>query len=121
MRPTLMLDELDRFLGQGNANPGAEEIIGILNSGHARGAHVIRTASSDHEPRKFSTFASIVFASIRALPATWASRSIIITMRRKKSGEAIENFDSETEEEPIFRELARKCARWVADNPGVCT
>ena len=117
--PTLMLDELDRFLGRANANPGAEEIIGILNSGHARGAHVIRTASNDHEPRKFRTFASIVFASIRALPETWASRSIIIPMRRKKGGDNVESFDSETEEEPIFRELARKCARWTADNLAV--
>src|SRR5262249_31010030 len=49
-RPTVLIDEADTFL------LGAEDLRGVINSGHRKGGSVIRTVGDDHEPRIFSTY-----------------------------------------------------------------
>ena len=61
-RPTLLIDEADSFLRDN------EELRGVLNSGHRRGGHVIRTVGEDFEPRAFSTFSPCAIALIGRLP-----------------------------------------------------
>jgi Protein of unknown function (DUF3631)/Bifunctional DNA primase/polymerase, N-terminal len=107
-RPTLLIDEADTFL------PENEELRGILNSGHRRGGSVIRTVGEEFEPRSFSTYSACAVALIGKLPATLADRSVSIELRRRRSDEPIEPFRFERTER--LDQLARKAARWVADN-----
>jgi putative DNA primase/helicase len=107
-QPTLLIDEADTFL------PESEELRGILNSGHARDGNVIRLVGDDHEPRQFSTWAAAAVAAIGELPGTIADRSIMIRMERQRPADRkaplrLDRLDA-------FKPLARRIARWAADN-----
>jgi putative DNA primase/helicase len=109
-RPTLLLDEADTFLHNG------DELRGILNSGYRRSSsYVIRTVGEDFEPVVFNTFGSKAIAQISTPPETIADRGIIVEMRRKKPDERPERLRSDR----IFNELEplrRKTLRWTRDN-----
>ena len=108
-RPTLLLDEAERFVTNDN-----NELIGILNSGHRRGGSVLRTVGDDNEPRTFSTFAPCAFALIGRLPDTLEDRSVTIELRRRTFNEEVRPFRLDRAEH--LNALARKAARWAADN-----
>ena len=116
--PTLLMDELDSYIKAGNAE-GAEELRGILNSGHSRAsAYVIRlvpVGEGNFEPRRFSTFTPIVQALIGRLPVTLMDRSIPIAMKRKKAGEQVERLGGRNKKSnaAAFLGLRRRIARWV--------
>jgi len=107
VRPTLLIDEGDTFLGV------AEELRGILNSGHRRGGAVLRTVGDHHEPRLFATWSACAIAMIGRLPATLLDRSIAIELQRRLATERIEPFrlDRTGHLDP----LARMAARWASD------
>ena len=108
-QPTLMIDEADTFLTDN------DEMRGILNSGHRRSAaFVLRLVGDDHEPRKFSTWAATVIAMIGRLPDTLEDRSIPVRLRRRRPDEAIKAFRVDRTADLDL--LARKVARWAADN-----
>jgi putative DNA primase/helicase len=109
-RPTLLIDEADTFL------PENEELRGILNSGHRQGGYVVRTVvvGEDFEPRAFSTYSACAIALIGRLPGTLADRSVPIQLRRRRADEAIEAFRFDRTEH--LDQIARKVARWAADN-----
>jgi putative DNA primase/helicase len=104
--PTLIIDEGDTFLRENN------ELRGILNAGHRRNAFVIRVEGDDHEPRQFSVWCPKVIAMIRKPHPTLLSRSIIIELKRQTFKERKERFT----DGGCNRRLARKSARWAADN-----
>jgi putative DNA primase/helicase len=107
--PTLIVDEADSFVA------GAEDMRGILNSGHTRDtAFVIRCDGESMEPRKFSTWAPKVIAAIGKLAPTLVDRSIVISMRRRKPSEKVAKLRARDTE--AFETLRRKCARWSADH-----
>ena len=64
-----MIDEADTFLAE------AEELRGVLNSGHRRTGEVIRDVGDDFEPRRFSTWAPVAIAAIGKIPGTLEDRS----------------------------------------------
>jgi hypothetical protein len=107
-RPTLLIDEADTFL------PENEELRGILNSGHRQGGCVVRTVGEQFEPRSFSTYAPCAIALIGKLPSTIADRSVSIELRRRRADEAIEPF--RFDRTAHLDQMARKAARWAADN-----
>ena len=107
-RPTLLIDEADTFL------PENEELRGILNSGHRHGGFVIRTVGEEFEPRRFATYAPCAVALIGKLPPTLADRSVSIELRRRRSDEPIEPFRFDRTDH--LDQLARKVARWAADD-----
>ncbi len=105
--PTLLLDEADTFIHTGKG------LIGILNSGHSReGAYAWVT--EQRRPRKFSTWCAKVIAIIGSLPDTLADRSIVVSLRRKRSDEQVTPIRMEIEAE--FLDLRRQCVRWAMDN-----
>jgi Protein of unknown function (DUF3631) len=108
LQPTLFIDEADTFL------PENDELRGILNSGHRRNGSVLRTIGDDHEPRAFPTFSACAIAMIGKLPGTLADRSVPIELQRRLAGEPIESFRSDRTGH--LDQLARKAARWAADN-----
>ncbi len=108
-QPTLLIDEADTFLRD------SDELRGVLNSGHQRAnAYVIRTTGDDHEPRRFRTWAPKAIALIGKLPATLASRSIHIELRRKTVNEEVEQLRPDRLDH--LEPLHRRAARWVEDN-----
>jgi putative DNA primase/helicase len=107
-RPTLLIDEADSFL------PGNEGLRGILNSGHHVGGNVVRLVGDANEPREFSTYAPVAIALIGELPGTLTSRSIPITLKRRRADETIVGFRADRASDLAV--LARKCARWAADH-----
>ena len=83
--PTLIVDEADTFLLNNLA------LRGVINSGHTRAtAFVVRTAG--HEPRLFSTWGARMIALIGRLPATLEDRAIVLPMRRRAPGEAVDRI-----------------------------
>lgn len=109
VRPTLFIDEADTFLRDD------EGMRSILNSGHTRdSAYVLRTVGEQFETKQFSTWCAKAVCGIGHLPETIESRSIILKMRRKKSGEFSENIRHAKAK--VFDTIKQKLARWSADN-----
>jgi hypothetical protein len=107
-QPTLLLDELDTYLYQAN------ELRGLLNAGHKRGACAYRCEGAGNHIRAFNAFAPAALAGIGQLPATLRDRSILIPLTKAQPGETPTRFDStNTQTEHI---LGRKLARWAKDN-----
>ena len=107
-RPTLLIDEGDTFLS------GNEELRGILNSGHRQGGAVVRTVGEEFEPRSFSAYSACAISLIGKLPGTLADRSVPIELRRRRDDEPIESFRFDRTDH--LDVLARRLARWAADN-----
>jgi hypothetical protein len=89
-RPTIFLDEMDAQLN--GDKEYAEAIRGILNEGFRKGGVFYKCVGKDFDLRGFHVYSPKCFAGIGQLPDTVASRSIIIEMRRKLPGEAVEPF-----------------------------
>jgi putative DNA primase/helicase len=107
-QPTLLLDEVDAYLNQ------ADELRGLLNAGHKRGACAYRCEGESNAVRAFKAFAPAALAGIGALPGTLHDRSIQIPLVEAEPGELAASFDSlHTEVETV---LCRKLARWAQDN-----
>jgi hypothetical protein len=115
LRPTLMIDEADRFL------KGKADLQGILNAGYCRKtAFVLRVAqqlsrseSNGHSSTLayFSCWCPKVIAQIGHLPGTLADRCIVLRMQRKtwdETCERLRNLDTE--------KLRRQCIRFVQDH-----
>ena len=115
LHPSLLIDEADSFMKEN------EELRGIVNSGHRRdSASVLRNVGDDHEPRSFSTWSPMVIAAIGTLPDTIEDRSIVVSMRRKQPGEAVQRLrwnsrHGETVKVQL-QNVARALARWSFDH-----
>jgi len=107
-QPTLLLDEVDSYL------PQAEELRGLLNAGHKRGACAYRCEGDGNAVRSFKAFAPAALAGIGQIPGTLADRSIAIQLVEAEPGEVAARFDETNLE--IETVLCRKLARWARDN-----
>ncbi len=90
--PTILFDEIDTVFGpKAKEN---EEIRGLLNAGHRRGAVagrcVIRGKAVETE--EIAAYCAVALAGLGWLPETLLSRSIIIRMRRRHAGEKVEAY-----------------------------
>lgn len=109
VRPTLIVDEVDRFLRD---NP---ELNGIVNAGHTRGsAGVLRCVGDEAEPRWFSVWCPKLFAGIGRQLDTLEDRSIVIELQRKRPDEAVARLRQR--DLSALEPLRRRCARWAADH-----
>lgn len=109
-KATLLIDEADR------AVKGNDQLISILNAGHRKGGLVIRAEKigNTYVPRTFDVYSPAATAGIGSLPDTLADRSVHARLRRALADERVESLRLDKMEN--FRILARKCARWAADN-----
>jgi len=108
-KPTLLIDEADTFFKDN------DELRGIINSGHTRDtAFVVRIEGDNLQPKRFSTWTPKALAMIGDLPDTNKDRSIVISMRRKMSGETVLKMPLNASEQ--FLDIRRKCKRWATDN-----
>lgn len=109
-KPVLLLDEIDTYLHE------ADELRGLLNAGHKRGAKAYRCEGDQNQVRAFAAFAPAVLAGIGTLPGTLHDRSLVVRLVRAKPGEVSARFDSRRT--LVEHELCRKLARWAGDHRG---
>jgi hypothetical protein len=90
--PTILFDEIDTIFGPRAKDN--EDIRGLLNAGHRRGAKTYRSVVCGKQIKveAIEAFCPVALAGIGWLPDTLMSRSIIVRMRRRHQGEKIEPF-----------------------------
>jgi Protein of unknown function (DUF3631) len=90
--PTVLFDEADTVFG-----PKArehEDLRGWLNAGHRKGAMAGRCVIRGKEVKteKLPAYCAVALAGLGNLPDTVMTRSVIIRMRKRHAGEAVEAF-----------------------------
>jgi Protein of unknown function (DUF3631) len=90
--PTILFDEIDTIFGPRAKDN--EDIRGLLNAGHRRGAKTYRSVARGQQVQveAIEAFCPVALAGIGWLPDTLMSRSVIVRMRRRHQGESIEPF-----------------------------
>ena len=106
-RPTLSIDEA-AFLRD------HDDLRRVLHSGHRVGGAALLTVGEDHEPRLFKTYAAVAVALIGKLTDELADRSVTVDLKRRLASESITPF--RLDRTAHLDVLARKTARWAADN-----
>ena len=91
-RPTILFDEIDTIFGPRAKDN--EEVRGFLNAGHRRSGVAYRCVGlgSSQKVAAFPAFAAVAVAGLDDLPATIASRAIIVRMRRRACDEHVEPY-----------------------------
>lgn len=90
--PTILYDEIDTLFGpRAKQN---EEIRGILNAGHRRGAMAGRCVVRGKiiETEELPAYCAVALAGLGGLPDTILSRSVVVRMRRRAPAEAVEPY-----------------------------
>jgi hypothetical protein len=89
---TILFDEIDTVFGPKAKDN--EDIRGLLNAGHRRGAIVGRCVVKGKtiETEEVPAFAPVALAGLGWLPDTIMSRAVIIRMRRRAANETVEPY-----------------------------
>jgi hypothetical protein len=96
---TILFDEIDTIFGpKAKEN---EDIRGLLNAGHRRGAVTGRCVvrGNSIETVEVPAYCALALAGLGWLPDTIMSRSVVVRMRRRKPNEKIKPFRRRTEVE----------------------
>jgi len=90
--PVILYDEIDTVFGPKAKDN--EEVRGVLNAGHRRGAVSGRcvTKGKAIETEELPSYCAVALAGIGSLPDTILTRSIVIRMRRRAPTEKIESY-----------------------------
>jgi hypothetical protein len=91
-KPTLLFDEIDTVFGpKAKEN---EDIRGMLNAGHRKGAKAGRcfVRGNTVGTEELDSYCAVALAGLDDLPDTIMSRSIVVRMRRRAPNEVIEPF-----------------------------
>lgn len=111
--PTILFDEIDTVFGPKAKDN--EEVRGILNAGHRRGATAGRcfmrgnTVATEELP----AYCAVAVAGLGVLPDTILTRSVVVRMRRRAPSERVEPFRHRIEA-PEGRRLYANLAEWAA-------
>lgn len=91
-RPTILFDEIDTVFGPKAKDN--EEIRGLLNAGHRRGAVAGRCVVRGKTvlTEEIPAYCAVALAGLGDLPDTILTRSVIIRMRRRSPHEAVEPY-----------------------------
>ncbi len=90
--PTILYDEIDTVFGPRAKDN--EDIRGMLNAGHRRGAKAGRCVVRGKEvfTEELPAYCAVALAGLDDLPDTVMSRSVVVRMRRRAPQEVIEPF-----------------------------
>ncbi len=91
--PTVLFDEIDTVFGP-RAKSENEDIRGLLNAGHRKGATAGRCVVKGKriETEELPAYAAVALAGLDDLPDTLMSRSVVIRMRRRAPDEPVQPF-----------------------------
>ena len=111
--PTILCDEIDTVFGPKAKDN--EEIRGLLNAGHRRGAVAGRCVvrGKTVETEEIPAYCAVALAGLGWLPDTLLSRSTVIRMRRRAPTEKIEPYRRRDQIEQ-GHELQNRLAGWAA-------
>jgi hypothetical protein len=114
-RPTLLLDEVDAIF-HSKAGESAEDLRGLLNSGHRRGGFVGRSVVRGKEvlTEEWPSFGPVALAGLGDLPDTLMTRSVVIRMRRRSPTEHVKPYRTRVYEAEGHR-LRQALAEWAAE------
>jgi Protein of unknown function (DUF3631) len=90
--PTILFDEIDTIFGpRAKEN---EDIRGLLNAGHRRGAVAGRCVVLGKKvvTEEIPAYCAVALAGLGGLPDTLLSRAIVIQMRRRAPNETVEPY-----------------------------
>jgi hypothetical protein len=92
-QPTILLDEADTYLGPQSAKQH-EELRGLINAGHRKGAVAYRCDTTGKNPRpvEYPAFAAVAVAGIGDLPDTILDRAVVVAMKRRSRDEQLDPF-----------------------------
>jgi hypothetical protein len=90
--PTILYDEIDTVFGPRAKDN--EEIRGILNAGHRRGAMAGRCVTQGKiiTTEELPAYCAVAMAGLGNLPDTILTRSVVIRMRRRAPTEQVEPY-----------------------------
>jgi hypothetical protein len=113
--PTILYDEVDTVFGARTSSEN-EDIRGLLNAGHRRGAIVGRCVVRGKaiELEDFPVYAAVALAGLGDLPDTILTRSIVVRMRRRAPNELVEPFRRRLHADE-GEALRNRLASWAAD------
>src|SRR5262249_47056062 len=108
---TVLYDEIDTVFGPKARDN--EELRGLLNAGHRKGATAGRCVvrGKNVETEEIPDYPAVRMAWIGWLPDTILSRSVIIRMRRRHAGERVESYRRRLHEAEGWR-LRASIAAW---------
>lgn len=89
-RPTILYDEIDTVFGPKAKDN--EDIRGMLNAGHRKGATAGRCVMRGKivETEELPAYCAVALAGLDDLPDTIMTRAIVVRMRRRSPGEVVE-------------------------------
>ncbi len=112
-RPTILFDEIDTVFGPKAKDN--EEIRGLLNAGHRRGAVAGRCVvrGKTIETEEIPAYCAVALAGLGDLPDTILTRSVIVRMRRRAPNEQVDAYRRRVHE-PEGSALRCEIAEWAA-------
>jgi hypothetical protein len=110
--PTILFDEIDTVFGPKAKDN--EEIRGLLNAGHRRGAVAGRCVVKGKtvETEEIPAYCAVALAGLGGLPDTILSRSVVIRMRRRSPDEQVEPYRRRVHA-PAGEALRNRIERWA--------
>jgi len=110
--PTILYDEIDTVFGPKAKDN--EDIRGMLNAGHRRGAMAGRCVVRGKivETEELPAYCAAALAGLNDLPDTIMSRSVVIRMRRRSPTEHVEPWRLRINT-PEAEQLRHAIARWA--------
>ncbi len=110
--PTILHDEIDTVFGP--RAKGNEDLRGLYNAGHRRGAVAGRCVVRGTlvETEEIPAFCPVAFAGLGHLPDTILSRSVVIRMRRRSPDERVQPYRARLHEPEGYR-LRDKLGKWA--------
>lgn len=112
-QPTLLMDEADTYFGP-VAVKQHEELRGLINAGHCRGARAWRCVGEPTrmQVKGFPAYYAVALVGIGELPDTVLDRAVLIAMRRRRPDEKVTPY-RQRETEPRGRKLEERLAAWA--------
>lgn len=110
--PTILYDEIDTVFGPKAKDN--EDVRGMLNAGHRKGAMAGRCVlrGKNVETEELPAYCAVALAGLDDLPDTIMTRSIVVRMRRRAPGEAIEPWRLRING-PTAYELQQRLMDWA--------
>jgi hypothetical protein len=111
--PTILYDEIDTVFGpKAKEN---EDIRGMLNAGHRKGAMAGRCVVRGKivETEELPAFCPVMLAGLDDLPDTLMSRSVVARMRRRAPSEPVEPWRHRVNA-PEAKVFAQRLSNWAA-------
>ena len=109
-QPTILMDEADTYFRPGDQTH--EELRGMVNAGHRKGAEAYRCVGQNQDVRAFPAYAAVALAGIGDLPDTVLDRAVLVRMRRRAPDEPVEPLRRRLAA-PEASALQARLAKWV--------